>query len=84
MNYLIHQPKEHGIYVAVDMNTYRKFTTGDGVACANELWDNHKGYHTRRSERSLLSKESSSNAIGVCGYGRERVAQPHPSKILAL
>ena len=44
LDYLIHRLKEHGIYVAVDMNTYRKFKSGDGVACANELWDNHKGY----------------------------------------
>ena len=44
LDYLLKCLKEQGIYVAVDMITYRKFKTGDGVACAEELWDNHKGY----------------------------------------
>ena len=44
LDYLLKCLKEHGIYVAVDMITYRKFKSGDGVACANELWDNHKWY----------------------------------------
>ena len=44
MDYLIKCLKEHGIYAAVDMITYRKFKPGDGVPFAEEMWDNHKQY----------------------------------------
>ena len=44
MDYLIKCLKEHGIYAAVDMITYRKFKPGDDVPFAEEMWDNHKQY----------------------------------------
>lgn len=44
LDYLIKCLKEHGIYVGVDMITYRKFKPGDGVPFAEEMWDNHKHY----------------------------------------
>ena len=37
MDYLIKCLKEQGIYAAVDMTTYRKFKTGDGVKFADQF-----------------------------------------------
>ena len=61
LDYLIKCLKEHGIYAAVDMNTYRKFKSGDGVACANELWDNHKQYPLFDPTMIELQKEFCTN-----------------------
>jgi len=44
LDYLIHCLKEEGIYCYMDMITYRKFKTGDGVAHADELGDSAKPY----------------------------------------
>ena len=61
LDYLIKCLKDHGIYAAVDMNTYRKFKSGDGVACANELWDNHKQYPLFDPTMIELQKEFCTN-----------------------
>ena len=61
LDYLIKCLKEHGIYAAVDMNTYRKFKSGDGVACANEMWDNHKQYPIFDPTMIELQKEFCTN-----------------------
>ena len=44
LDYLIKCLKERGIYAAVDMTTYRKFKSGDGVLFAEEMGDCHKWY----------------------------------------
>ncbi len=44
LDYWIKTLKDHGIYACVDMCTYRKFKSGDGVKFANELADNVKRY----------------------------------------
>lgn len=44
MDYLIKCLKEKGIYIAVDMQTWRKYKSGDGVKFANLLGDNSKIY----------------------------------------
>lgn len=43
MDYLIKCLKEQGIYICIDITTYRKFKSGDGVQDANLLSDNMKG-----------------------------------------
>lgn len=42
MDYLIKCLKEQGIYIVVDVTTYRKFKSGDGVIDADLLSDNMK------------------------------------------
>ncbi len=44
LDYWIKTLKDHGIYSCVDMCTYRKFKSGDGVKFADELSDNVKRY----------------------------------------
>ena len=44
LDYLIYCLKREGIYVAVDMMTYRKFKSGDGVEFASELYDMARFY----------------------------------------
>ncbi|MDD4772832.1 MAG: hypothetical protein PHZ09_04425 [Eubacteriales bacterium] len=44
LDYLIHCLKEEGIYVYIDIFTYRKFKTGDGVENAPALADAGKPY----------------------------------------
>ena len=61
LDYLIKCLKEQGIYGAVDMNTYRKFKSGDGVACAQEMWDNHKQYPLFDPTMIELQKEHCTN-----------------------
>jgi hypothetical protein len=50
LDYLIHMLKENGIYCYLDMMTYRKFRSGDGVENAFELLDSAQpyGYFNRR------------------------------------
>lgn len=57
LDYLIKCLKEHGIYAAVDMITYRKFKSEDGVAFAEEMWDNHKAYTLFDPTMIQLQKE---------------------------
>lgn len=44
LDYLIHCLKKRGIYIYLDMLTYRRFLPGDGVAAAHELSDAAKPY----------------------------------------
>ncbi|MBR5739608.1 MAG: hypothetical protein IKY02_06415 [Lachnospiraceae bacterium] len=44
LDYWIKTLKEHGIYACVDMCTYRKFKSGDGVKFANDMDQNVKRY----------------------------------------
>ena len=44
LDYWIKTLKEHGIYACVDMCTYRKFKSGDGVKFANDMGQNTKNY----------------------------------------
>lgn len=44
LDYWIKCLKENGIYSCVDMTTYRKFKTGDGVKFADKMMDNMKCY----------------------------------------
>ncbi len=44
LDYLIHCLKREGIYVYMDLLTYRKFRSGDGVAAADELGHSAKPY----------------------------------------
>ena len=44
LDYLIHCLKQEGIYVYLDLLTYRRFTTGDGVAAADQLKDAARPY----------------------------------------
>ena len=44
LDYWIKCLKENGIYSCVDMTTYRKFKTGDGVKYADLMMDNMKTY----------------------------------------
>jgi len=46
LDYLIYCLKREGIYVYMDLLTYRKFKTGDGVAEADKLRDAAKPYTT--------------------------------------
>lgn len=44
LDYLIYCLKEQGIYVCVDMLTFRKFKSGDGVKYADQLFDLARAY----------------------------------------
>ncbi len=44
LDYWVKALKDHGIYVLVDMCTYRKFKSGDGVKFADAMDDNVKRY----------------------------------------
>ena len=44
LDYLVYCLKKEGIYIYIDMMTYRKFKSGDGVAAAPELGDAAKPY----------------------------------------
>ena len=44
LDYWIKCLKENGIYTCIDMTTYRKFKTGDGVKFADQMKDNMKCY----------------------------------------
>jgi len=44
LDYLIYCLKQEGIYLTIDMVTYRKFKSGDGVKFANQLGDAARFY----------------------------------------
>lgn len=57
LDYLIHCLKQQGIYVAIDMMTYRKFKSGDGVSYAELLTDTARGYSMYDPVMIRLQKE---------------------------
>ena len=57
LDYLIHCLKEKGIYLFLDMLTYRKFKTGDGVECARELKNAAKPWCMMDGHLIRLQKE---------------------------
>ena len=57
LDYLIHCLKEEGIYLTIDMVTYRKFKTGDGVKYAELLGDAARFYSMYDRTMVDLQKE---------------------------
>lgn len=57
LDYLIFCLKREGIYLSVDMLTYRKFKSGDGVAYAELLSDIGRGYSLYDPTMIALQKE---------------------------
>ncbi|MBO5339545.1 MAG: hypothetical protein J6A62_00900 [Oscillospiraceae bacterium] len=57
LDYLIHCLKEEGIYLTIDMVTYRKFKTGDGVKHAELLGDAARFYSMYDRTMVDLQKE---------------------------
>lgn len=61
LDYWIMCLKEKGIYSCVDMTTYRKFKSGDGVKFANQMKDNMKCYAHYDPVMINLQKEFCTN-----------------------
>lgn len=57
MDYLVYCLKQQGIYVYLDMMTYRKFKADDGVALVQELKDSAKPFSTVNQRLIDLQKE---------------------------
>lgn len=57
LDYLIHCLKQEGIYVYMDLLTYRRFKTGDGVEAADQLQDAAKPYSTFNRRLIKLQKK---------------------------
>lgn len=57
LDYLIHCLKKEGIYVYMDMLTYRKFRSGDGVETAGELPNSARPYSNFDPHLIELQKE---------------------------
>jgi len=57
LDYLIYCLKQEGIYLTIDMVTYRKFKTGDGVKFANQLGDAARFYSMYDRTMIDLQKE---------------------------
>jgi len=57
LDYLIYSLKEKGIYVYLDLLTYRRFKTGDGVEEAYKLGDAAKPYSTFNRRLIYLQKK---------------------------
>ena len=57
LDYLIYCLKQEGIYLTIDMVTYRKFKTGDGVKFANDLADAARFYSMYDPVMIELQKE---------------------------
>ncbi|MFA7491235.1 MAG: cellulase family glycosylhydrolase [Mariniphaga sp.] len=60
LDYLIYCLKKEGVYVYMDLLTYRRFKTGDGVEVANKLGDAAKPYSTYN--RRLIELQKKFNA----------------------
>ncbi len=61
LDYLIYCLKKEGIYCYLDLMTYRKFKSGDGVANALALGDNAKPYSNYARRLIDLQKEFANN-----------------------
>jgi len=59
LDYLIHCLKQEGIYVYMDLLTYRRFKAGDGVEQADKLRDAAKPYSTFNRKLIDLQKKFS-------------------------
>ena len=57
LDYLVYALKEQGIYLYLDMMTYRKFKTADGIEKAGELKDSAKPFSTVDADLIALQKE---------------------------
>jgi hypothetical protein len=57
LDYLIHCLKQEGIYVYMDLLTYRRFKSGDGVEVADQLKDAAKPYTTFNRRLIELQKK---------------------------
>ncbi len=57
LDYLIYCLKQEGIYVYMDLLTYRRFRPGDGVEAANKLSDAAKPYSTYNRRLIELQKK---------------------------
>jgi hypothetical protein len=57
LDYLIHCLKQEGIYVYMDLLTYRRFKSGDGVEAAGQLGDAAKPYSTYSRRLIELQKK---------------------------
>ncbi len=61
LDYLIYCLKQEGIYVYMDLLTYRRFETGDGVESAYQLRDAAKPYSTFNRRLIELQKKFNSD-----------------------
>ena len=61
LDYLIHCLKEEGIYVYLDMSTYRNYKEGDGVVDPDTLIDNGRPYSITDPYLIELQKEYATN-----------------------
>lgn len=61
LDYLIYCLKKEGIYVFMDLLTYRRFETGDGVESAHLLTDAAKPYSTYNRKMIELQKKFNSD-----------------------
>ena len=61
LDYLIYCLKKEGIYVYLDLLTYRRFETGDGVESAYKLGDAAKPYSTFNRKLIELQKKFNSD-----------------------
>ncbi|MGI6574091.1 MAG: hypothetical protein ACOX19_12030 [Fermentimonas sp.] len=61
LDYLIYCLKKEGIYVYMDLLTYRRFKTGDGVESAHRLGDAAKPYSTYNRRLIELQKKFNSD-----------------------
>jgi hypothetical protein len=59
LDYLIHCLKKEGIYVYMDLLTYRRFRSGDGIEAAEQLGDAAKPYST--FSRKLIDPQKQFN-----------------------
>ena len=57
LDYLIHCLKQEGVYVYMDLLTYRRFKNGDGVEAADQLKDAAKPYSTYARKLIELQKK---------------------------
>jgi hypothetical protein len=57
LDYLIHCLKQEGIYVYLDLLTYRRFRTGDGVAAADQMGNAGRPYSNFDPRLIELQKE---------------------------
>lgn len=57
LDYLIHCLKREGIYIYMDLLTYRKFRSGDGVAAADQLANSARPYSNFDPRLIELQKE---------------------------